>query len=431
MGNKRNAKLAAITPETLIVGIDIAKRVHWARFIDYRGIELGRAEKITNDKQGFENILTTIRQQCNTNSMTKVIIGMEPTGHYWKALACFLKSKGLEIVLINPMHTSRIKEVLDNNQSKNDQKDAAVIARLVRDGNYYESYLPDDSYADLRVISAAWATVAKEKSILHNTLTAVLDEYFPEMAQVFKDPIASKAARQILKTYPLPAMITEIGIAGIHSEMQKAVKKTVGIGKARELFQAAEGSIGVTAGATATAVRIQTLISHLELTEKSQEQLLVEMKKYLEQTGISEEILSIPCIGILSAARLLAEIGDPARFQDHRQLHRLAGYNLVAQSSGEHIGTTKISKRGRATLRQLLYQTAMIMVAAKNSEAAEMHWYLKARLVNQLTGKQSLVVIAKKILTLIFYLAKHHQCYEKERFLGEIRKNQIKHLQAA
>jgi len=431
MGNKRNAKLAAITPETLIVGIDIAKKVHWARFIDYRGIEIGRAEKITNDKRGYENILTTIRQHCNTNCRTKVIIGMEPTGHYWKTLAWFLENNGLEIVLINPMHTSRAKELEDNNQSKNDQKDAIVIAHLVRDGHYLESYLPDGCYADLRGLSASWETLAKSKSAFQNTLVAILDEYFPELTEVFKDPIASKAARQILKTHPLPAMIKKLGMEGIIEEMQKAVRKTVGQAKAQKLLSAAETSIGITVGAEAAATRIKMLITHIEQIEESQARLLSEMKKYLEQTGISAEILSIPCIGVLSAASLLAEIGDPTRFENPRQLFRLAGLNLVAQSSGKHVGSTTISKRGRALLRMILYQTALVMVAARESEAAKLHQYLKTRPKNPLAGKESLIVIAKKILTLIYYLVKKHETYNKELFLGEYRKNQMTYLQAA
>ena len=54
-------KLEAITTSTLIVGVDIAKKVQWARFTDYRGLELGKALKFWNDKNGFESILASIQ----------------------------------------------------------------------------------------------------------------------------------------------------------------------------------------------------------------------------------------------------------------------------------------------------------------------------------------------------------------------------------
>lgn len=78
MKTNNNAKLEAITHKTLIVGVDIAKLTQWARFVDYRGLELGKAVKFKNDKNGFENILATIEWFCKTKSFDAVIVGLEP-----------------------------------------------------------------------------------------------------------------------------------------------------------------------------------------------------------------------------------------------------------------------------------------------------------------------------------------------------------------
>ena len=64
MKNRNNQKLEAITSSTLIVGVDIAKELQWARFVDYRGLEQEKAFKFTNNKNGFENILTNIETIC-------------------------------------------------------------------------------------------------------------------------------------------------------------------------------------------------------------------------------------------------------------------------------------------------------------------------------------------------------------------------------
>jgi len=135
-------KLEAITTSTLIVGVDIAKKLQWARFTDYRGLELGKALKFGNDKNGFETILTSIRTICKLKKLDKVIVGMEPTGHYWKPLANYLILNKITVVMVNPYHTKRAKELDDNSPTKNDKKDALTIARLVRDGRYYEVYMP-------------------------------------------------------------------------------------------------------------------------------------------------------------------------------------------------------------------------------------------------------------------------------------------------
>jgi len=116
------SKLEAITPNTLIIGVDIAKNVHWARFTDYRGIPLDKALKVSNNKEGFENILTTIKGVCKQKGLDKVILGLEPTGHYWKPLANYLVGQPIKVVLINPYHTKKAKELDDNSPTKNDKK---------------------------------------------------------------------------------------------------------------------------------------------------------------------------------------------------------------------------------------------------------------------------------------------------------------------
>jgi len=85
-----NEKIEAITLRTLVVGIDIAKEKQWARFVDCRGVECGKAMYFRNDGAGFEAILAKIRQISKENSFENTIVGMEPTGHYWKALANWL-----------------------------------------------------------------------------------------------------------------------------------------------------------------------------------------------------------------------------------------------------------------------------------------------------------------------------------------------------
>ena len=83
MINRNNDRIEEITPTTLIVGIDIAKSVHWARFVDYRGKEVGKALSFKNDRQGFESIVTRIQEIIKTRDLPtpfeSVIIGMEPT----------------------------------------------------------------------------------------------------------------------------------------------------------------------------------------------------------------------------------------------------------------------------------------------------------------------------------------------------------------
>lgn len=423
--NHSNEKLEAITFKTLIVGVDIAKHNQWARFVDCRGIEHDKALKFENNRNGFNAILTRIYEICKKEDFNKVIVGMEPTGHYWKAFANFLlKQARITVVLVNPYHTKKAKELDDNSQTKSDKKDALTIARLVKDGRYFETYLPHDVYAELRGLTTTRHSMNKRKKAIINTITAVLDEYFPEFESVFKHPFKGKASMHLLKVCPIPKFILELGEEGVLKEIKKAVKKTVGRKKAVRLIEAAKESIGVDYGEYAARFKIQQLMEELELISNQLEILEAEMAETLKKTEISEYLLSITGMGVVSLVTCLGELGDPLRFEDARQMSRLAGYNLIEDSSGKNKSGTCISKRGRKNLRSVLYQISMTMVAT-NKEMRQLYDYLKTRENNPLKKMQALVVISKKVLTLIFTLSKKKVYYQPELVFGEYRKSQL------
>ena len=429
MRNRINQRLEEITITTLIVGVDIAKTTHWARFTDYRGVEVGKAVKFKNTSVGFEAIVARIEQVRNSKPPQKaydeVIIGMEPTGHYWKAFAHYLMEAGYRVVGVNPYHTKKAKEFDDNSPTANDKKDAITIARLIKNGSFFEPYLPTDIYAEMRVLANSRESVMKRNNAVKNTITAILDEYFPEIKEVFKNPLTGKASWQVLKSCPFPALILEIGENGILEEIKKAVKKTVGNKKVKLLISVAKGSVGVRYGIESSKFRLRQLIDELEMIEKQLAEIEELMEKLLCATGYAEMLLSIKGIGIITAARFLGEVGNPLRFDDARQIANYAGYNLKEDSSGKSKSGTVISKRGRSRLRGLLYQMAFTMVNC-NPEMKALHKYMTSRAKNPLKKKQSLVVVSKKIITVIYSLLKKQVTYDPALALGTVRREMLK-----
>jgi transposase len=426
MKNRINAKIEEITVNTLIVGVDIAKETHWARFVDYRGMEVGKTVSFASDKKGFEKIIAQIETICKSkiikNPFNKIIIGMEPTGHYWKPFANYLEKKEYMVVCVNPYHTKKAKELDDNSPTASDKKDAITIARLIKDGRYFVPYLPEEVYAELRILTNIRHGILKRNSAAKNNITAVLDEYFPEIITVFKNPLTGKASRQILKSCPFPSMILELGEDEVLKKIKEAVKKTVGVKKVRQLTEAAANSIGVEYGLESAKLKLRILIDELELVEKQLAEVEASMEKMLDSTGYSKQILSIKGIGLISAASFLGEVGDPLRFDNARQISNYAGYNLTEDSSGKNKSGTCISKRGRRQLRSVLYKIALTMTAT-NDKMKQFYSYLKTRKDNPLKKKQALVVISKKIITIIYSLFKKQEIYNPELVLGAVRKD--------
>ena len=167
------------------------------------------------------------------------------------------------------------------------------------------------------------------------------------------------------------------------------------------------------------------MLEELELVEKQTEELEEQMETVLGKTGYAKFLLSIKGIGVVTLAACLGELGDPTRFDNPRQMSRMAGYNLVEDSSGKNKSRTKISKRGRKNLRSVLYQMALTMVAT-NDEMKRLYQYLKTREKSPLRKKQALIVVSKKILTLIHTLAKKKENYDPEKVFGDVRRKQLK-----
>jgi transposase len=428
MKNRTNQRLQEITTGTLIVGVDVAKEEQWARMVDYRGVEIRKAMLFKNNRQGFESIVARILEICKLKTLScpvgKIMIGMEPTGHYWKALANYLMKEGYRVVCVNPYHTKKAKELDDNSPTKSDKKDALTIARLVKDGRFFDPYLPQEEYGELRGLTNARVSVMKRQNAVKNTITAILDEYFPEIRAVFKHPLKGKASRQILKSCPFPVFILAMGEDNVLAEIKKTVKKTVGIKKVRELMAAAKDSIGVQYGLETAKMRLGWLLDELELAERQLCEVEQAMETELLKTGYAKQMLGIKGIGIVTAASFLGEVGDPLRFQNARQIARYAGYNLVEDSSGKSKSGTCISKRGRKQLRSVLYQMAFTMVGS-NDEMKTLYRHLTTRKNNPLKKKQALVVVSKKIITVIYSLLKKQEAYQPERVLGTVRKEML------
>ena len=145
-------------------------------------------------------------------------------------------------------------------------------------------------------------------------------------------------------------------------------------------------------------------------------------------TGLS--VLFARCYGLadqrtlrrqhFTVAGFIAEVGDITRFDSTKELQKLAGLELVADSSGKHKGKTKISKRGRKRLRYLLFEAA-ISVVGKNEEFKEIHRYYTTREKNPLKKMQSLIAVACKLIRVFHVILTKGISYDASKMLKDIR----------
>lgn len=420
MNNTQNQKIAQVTDKTLIVGVDIGGEKHFARAILARGFEVSKKPfPFMSTEDGFDSFVSWAYNLADSHKLTKIMIAMEPTGHYWFTFAAFLKRYDVQVVLVAPQHVKHSKEMDDNTQEKDDRKDPIVIARLVPEGRYLIPYIPKDVYAELRAAFNRRCELVEEQVRIANRMIRWFDIYFPEYRKVY-GRIDAKTGIMILKRAPLPADILGIGVDGICQIWKDAKVRGYGPKKAKQLFTAAEHSVGMKGGAS-VRWNLWQLLEEYELVERQLNDILQLIEGCLYQISGADKLLKVPGAGLITVAGFLSEVGDIKRFSDPKQIQKLAGLAVVENSSGKRKGLPGISKRGRSRLRWVLFQLARSMVMF-NPEMKAYHQYYTTRKDNPLKKLQSLIAIAARIARIFYGMLKSGTEYDPTMVMKDYNK---------
>lgn len=416
----KNAKLSFISDDMLILGCDIGSETHYMRAIDTRGRELSKsAYSFSNDAEGFQNAKEWAVRLAAKHDKKQIVLGLEPTGHYWFCLATWMVSNGISVVQVNPYAVKQTKEVEDNSQLKDDLKDPKLIANLVKDGNYGMPYLPEKLYAELRRLSMFRDQLTEDRIRTVNRMHRELKIYFPE----YKDALGKvdgAFSMELLKRAPFPEDMVKLGEDGIRQIWHDAKLRGRGYGRAGEILQYAKESVGIKDGSAAGGTAVRWFAE--KITELDAELAVIEeqISQKCRDIPHAQNILEVPGIGGHTLSGILAEMGDVSRFDDVKEIQKLSGLGLVACSSGKHKGETKISHRGRKRLRYWLFQAAKSAVTHAE-EFKELHAYYTTRADNPLKKMQSLIVIACKLLRIIYTILGKGTTYDPEKMLRDIR----------
>jgi transposase len=404
----KREKIELVKGSDIYAGIDVASDIHRVRFIDNLGQEVIKGISFSNDREGFKELEEHMKKFGIDHN---IIFGLEPTGDYWKPIGYYLRSKGYKVVLVNPYHIKRTKEIIDNSQQKDDRKDSYLIADLVKQGKYFFPIIPEGIYGEMRELSISWKRTKQQITRLKCYLSNFLAKYFPEYKSIFSD-ILGKSSFYILSHYPLPEDIKRIGKKRLTKIIKRISKGKIREEKIDRLYERARDTVGIKEGREAAKMFLKEVLKELERLMGRRKKIKEKMKELLKISGYGDYLLSIKGVGVVSACLFLGDIGDPRRYKRASQIEKLAGYNLVEESSGKKKGEKQISKRGRKTLRYVGYLVANVAIA-KNKEIRELYRYkvdvLKKNRIKVMVG------IAAKMLRIMFAVCKNKEYYNSEK----------------
>jgi len=405
MEDNHTKKVKHINKKTLIVTLDIGKMVHYGYMRTPAGEEV-KSFPFDNVRKGFNALWDKVCQFKRAQGLKDIVVGFESTGPYAEPLFHFLKKKPIHLVQVNPLHSKKLKELTGNSPCKTDKKDPRVIADIISLGHALTLVVPEGAAAHLRRLTQARERAIQRRTALLNQMQHLVFVLFPEFLNVFKK-VHSKSALYLLQHHPTPQDIVALGSESLTVMLRRVSRGKVTSKRARQLFESAKGSVGITEGRDSLLVEVQHLINAIAHEDDLIHGVEQQMNYYVQQIPYSHSMLSIKGMGIITVAGLIGEVGNFEAFSTIAEIMKLAGLDLYEVSSGNHRGRHHISKRGRALMRKLLYFAALSVVRKKGI----MHDDYQKMLARGMPKVKALVAISRKLLRLVFALVRNRTVY--------------------
>lgn len=389
-----------------IIGIDIGKNHHEASIVSPEGKQIGHSLRFATTHKGADSLMSFIFNNIGNSSC---IFGMEATGHYWYPIYSFLKARGYTIYVINPIQSDSLRKMYIR-QTKNDSIDSFLIAEVIRFGQFTTTSMADESILAMRQLCRYRDSVISSRTEIKLRISTIMEQIFPEYKKQFSSLWLS-TSMGILEKYLTPENIENAPIDELFEIIKDKSHNRLTRAKAISIKDAAADTFGIKIAQDAFSFQLKQLIDRMNFLDKQIEALDCQILEYYEKFDCY--LHTIPGIGMIAAATILAEIGDINRFKSSSALVAFAGIDPTVRQSGEFSSThNHMSKRGSPYLRHAIFLAATTCSFHNSPLNA---YYKKKR--DQ--GKHHLTAtgaVARKLTTVIYAVLRDGKPYEAKKF---------------
>ncbi len=341
-------------------------------------------------------------------------IVFEATGVYSRQLERFMQENGYSYCLLNPLESKIQCDSLRIH--KTDRSDAHKLALTHFSNERRIHTVENDIYRQLKGLSRHYGELDDELSLIRNRLHKVIQETFPEMEHVFKSK--SELFLNVVQLYPHPDLILNHSKTVIKNRIlantEKRMSAAIAEKKALELLEAAMQCYPAVSKEDVRCDQARSYANRYQELLLQKEECIAKMVSLAASLAEFDILLSIPGIGANTAVRLIAEIGDIRRFDNHKQLNAYTGIDIRRFQSGKTFYKDKINKRGNKHLRKLLYIIIQNMIKRRRfgqNHFVDYYDKIKMQPYNK-CHKVASIACMNKLLKNIFYLVTHDLNYD-------------------
>lgn len=388
----------------IYAGVDIAKVDHVIGAVDETGAEAARPMKFKNSEAGFERCIAWLESVAESED--DVFVGMEATGHYWKACFAYLMAAGYRVCVVNPMQVHAMRKLKSLSGVKNDRIDSRLIAETLRQGDYDETRLATDEVQALKQLTRYHQGLKQELAAVKTQAICVLDAYFPEYAALFSDMFGA-ASLKVLAECPTPSEVARKRASSIAKLLSEGSRGRLGDAKAAEVKAAAKSSVGIRLGEEAASFQIRTMVSQVEFLNATIAKVEKEVASLLGK--VEPNITTIPGVSTTTGAQIVAEIGDVKRFRNAASIVKYAGLNSGVDESGKYSAEgVPITKHGSPYLRRSLWLAAN---RARQYDPRLKEYYDKLRRKGK-PHRVAVTAVARKLCHVVYAVMRDGKPYD-------------------
>lgn len=388
----------------IYAGVDIAKMDHVIGAVDETGAEAARPMKFKNSEAGFERCIAWLESVAESED--GVFVGMEATGHYWKACFAYLMAAGYRVCVVNPMQVHAMRKLKSLSGVKNDRIDSWLIAETLRQGDYDETRLATDEVQALKQLTRYHQGLKQELAAVKTQAICVLDAYFPEYAALFSDMFGA-ASLKVLAECPTPSEVARKRASSIAKLLSEGSRGRLGDAKAAEVKAAAKSSVGIRLGEEAASFQIRTMVSQVEFLNATIAKVEKEVASLLGK--VEPDITTIPGVSTTTGAQIAAEIGDVKRFRNAASIVKYAGLNSGVDESGKYSAEgVPITKHGSPYLRRSLWLAAN---RARQYDPRLKEYYDKLRRKGK-PHRVAVTAVARKLCHVVYAVMRDGKPYD-------------------
>lgn len=407
---RRNDRLeglrAIVTRGRAVVAIDLADDKQAIVVTDHDSKVLAR-RRVRARAWQLGPALEWALAQARAAGFEGAVVACEPTGHRWRVVDQLAAELAMQLVCVQPLLVGRAREAEDLTRDKTDDKDAVLIARLVTELRCYVPERPDEDWARLRHLGARRSRLITESTACVQQLRDLFECAWPAVLDTAAQPFDSMSWQAAVAV--VLDRLDRGGLAGVRAmgwaRFSRAVQRELprwGTTRwcsriVRAVFDALTDRVGVTVQRPAALERAELVLDDWHHCRQRLTEIETRMTAVLDGLDLTNLVTSIPGVSAVGAAQILAETGDPSRFSNPRALVKHAGLCPRENTSGNHLGTTRISGRGRPGLRLAAWRAIWGAMHANPVYAARFQ-HLTTRADNQLSAGQARAAIAASLL---------------------------------